>query len=286
MTEQERRLLTLLAQGHTAKTIASAEGLSVNVVNERLRSARRKTGAVSSRELARLVGPQTSQENRAKFFGIEPAPDAPHPGRRRGPATGAGRWLVGSLIVMSGILVLVAVATWWVGAQARPEGPVRMPMPLPNLAETGPSWQAVTADSRYPAITYLIPSPDGRAGVFVPQVILSCRDISMSLTVRGFAPQPSWPQPDLTMRIGTVDRVGPPTAVASATGPTLGYKFAIADEVLQPLGRGEPVSFIFNGETQAFPVIPEALRSAFVTNCAALVHPGMRRRGAAGDRVW
>ena len=49
----------MLAQGHTAKTIASVRGLSVNVVNEQLRSARRKTGAMSSRELARVVAAQT-----------------------------------------------------------------------------------------------------------------------------------------------------------------------------------------------------------------------------------
>src|SRR5450830_1529076 len=58
LTAQEQDLLRLLAQGHTAKTIANLTGLSVNSVNERLRSARRKTGAVSSRELARRLADQ------------------------------------------------------------------------------------------------------------------------------------------------------------------------------------------------------------------------------------
>jgi hypothetical protein len=144
----------------------------------------------------------------------------------------------------------------------------------------------MTSSTTLPVITYFTPSPDGRAGVFVPRVVLGCKDIFMSVSLRGFTPQPSWPQPALTTRIGTVERVGPPAATASGDRPTLGYKFTIADEVLEPLGRGEPVSFTFNGETQTFPIIPEDLRSAFVANCAALVHPGMRRRGAAGDRVY
>ncbi len=286
LTEQERRLLTLLAQGHTAKTIANAEGLSVNVVNERLRSARRKTGAVSSRELARLLDRENPQENRNKFFGVEAELNAPHPGRSPGSAKGAGRWLVGSVAVVSGILVLIGIASWWAGTQTPREAPGRVPMPQPDIAQTGPHWRAMTGSTALPAITYFVPSPDGRVGVFVPRVVLGCKDISIAVTVRGFTPRPAWPQPDLTTQIGDVKRVGSPTAVASATGPTLGYRFAIADEVLEPLRRGEPVSFTFNGETQTFPTIPEDLRSAFVTNCAVLVHPGMRRRGAAGGRVY
>lgn len=73
LTAQEQDLLRLLAQGHTAKTIANLTGLSVNSVNERLRSARRKTGAVSSRELARRLAdqaPQPPQDIRPKLFGV------------------------------------------------------------------------------------------------------------------------------------------------------------------------------------------------------------------------
>ena len=78
LTAQEQDLLRLLAQGHTAKTIANLTGLSVNSVNERLRSARRKTGAVSSRELARRLAdqtPQPPQEIRPKLIRYWP-PDA------------------------------------------------------------------------------------------------------------------------------------------------------------------------------------------------------------------
>lgn len=65
----EREALALLAQGHTAKSIASITGRSVGSINERLREARRKTGVGSSRELARLFA---AQENRDEQIGVAP----------------------------------------------------------------------------------------------------------------------------------------------------------------------------------------------------------------------
>ena len=61
LNEAERRVLGLLAEGHTAKSIAQTIGSTPAAVNERLREARRKTGVGSSRELARLL---KAQENR------------------------------------------------------------------------------------------------------------------------------------------------------------------------------------------------------------------------------
>ena len=87
----ERTALSLLAQGHTAKSIANLTDRSVGAVNERLREARRKTGVGSSRELARLLA---AQENRDEFIGVSNAPavaastdpQAAHRGRlRKGP---------------------------------------------------------------------------------------------------------------------------------------------------------------------------------------------------------
>ena len=52
LNEAERRVLGLLAEGHTAKSIANTIGSTPAAVNERLREARRKTGVGSSRELA------------------------------------------------------------------------------------------------------------------------------------------------------------------------------------------------------------------------------------------
>src|SRR3546814_7553139 len=57
-------ILRLLVAGHTVKTIAARLGRSETSINERLRSARRKTGVGSSRELARLLDRQkTCDEN-------------------------------------------------------------------------------------------------------------------------------------------------------------------------------------------------------------------------------
>ncbi|WP_411342273.1 helix-turn-helix transcriptional regulator [Sphingopyxis sp. J-6] len=55
LTDREMEVLRLLVAGHTVKTIAARLGRSETSINERLRSARRKTGVGSSRELARLL---------------------------------------------------------------------------------------------------------------------------------------------------------------------------------------------------------------------------------------
>lgn len=67
LNEAECRVLGLLAEGHTAKSIAQTIGSSPAAVNERLREARRKTGVGSSRELARLL---KAQENRHDEIGV------------------------------------------------------------------------------------------------------------------------------------------------------------------------------------------------------------------------
>jgi DNA-binding CsgD family transcriptional regulator len=67
LNEAERRVLRLLAEGHTAKSVANVTGSTPAAVNERLREARRKTGVGSSRELARLL---RAQENRYEQIGV------------------------------------------------------------------------------------------------------------------------------------------------------------------------------------------------------------------------
>jgi DNA-binding CsgD family transcriptional regulator len=55
LTEREKDVLRLLAEGHDAKSVATTLGISVHTVNERLRAARRKLGVGSSRAAARLL---------------------------------------------------------------------------------------------------------------------------------------------------------------------------------------------------------------------------------------
>lgn len=58
LNDREMEVLRLLVAGHTVKTIAARLGRSETSINERLRTARRKTGVGSSRELARLLDVQ------------------------------------------------------------------------------------------------------------------------------------------------------------------------------------------------------------------------------------
>ncbi len=71
LNEPERKVLLLLAQGHTVKSIARQTGWTAPAVNERLRSARQKTGVGSSRELARLI----TQENEDTKIGLAGSSD-------------------------------------------------------------------------------------------------------------------------------------------------------------------------------------------------------------------
>lgn len=69
LTEREIEILRLLVAGHTVKTIAARLGRSETSINERLRSARRKTGVGSSRELARLLDLQKNCDENIDLSG-------------------------------------------------------------------------------------------------------------------------------------------------------------------------------------------------------------------------
>lgn len=96
----EREILTMLAQGHTAKSVAAIKGLSVAAVNERLRSARRKTGVGSSRELARAF---RLQENRDEE--TEVPSDTSDPSSLRLPANNhVGRRLLMPILTIAALI--------------------------------------------------------------------------------------------------------------------------------------------------------------------------------------
>lgn len=103
LTASEREVLILLARGHTAKTIATSLGLSVAAVNERLRGARRRTGAGSSRELARRL----AQENRDEFSGLAPADG---PAFRPVQPAPKGRWNSRRNVMIASAALAAAVA--------------------------------------------------------------------------------------------------------------------------------------------------------------------------------
>ena len=99
----EREVLALLAEGHTAKSIATVTGRSEGSINERLRDARRKTGVSSSRELARLVH---AQKNWDEEIGV-PEHALVTAESRRVP-----QWalLLGVLVMTTAISIIIAIA--------------------------------------------------------------------------------------------------------------------------------------------------------------------------------
>ena len=100
----ERDLLGLLGRGHTAKSIAGLRSMSVLAVNERFRSARRKTGIASSREIARLL---VARENRHDFIGLaEPAAPTAQLPRPTAHNAWPNRW---RLLMAAGILIAAAM---------------------------------------------------------------------------------------------------------------------------------------------------------------------------------
>jgi DNA-binding CsgD family transcriptional regulator len=140
LNESERRVLYLLAEGHTAKTIAREIGLTPAAVNERLREARRKTGVGSSRELARLL---KSQENRHDEKGVASTTQAsagPVPTNAKSARLKTG---VGAMLFIS--LVAAAGAATILGQQA-PTGKVD-PL-LGSALPSGPDPAALHAQVR------------------------------------------------------------------------------------------------------------------------------------------
>lgn len=149
LSDHERDLLTLLAQGHTAKTIARSRSLSVNTVNEHLRSARRKTDASSSRELARLLVAAAEaplQENCDKQFGVEAPVASMAETPRQGVAIGARKvrtiWRTAMILAALTAAGLLAYQT---------STPSQAERELPP-ADT----QAVSAQSVRPDMTYQV----------------------------------------------------------------------------------------------------------------------------------
>jgi DNA-binding CsgD family transcriptional regulator len=136
LNDSERRVLRLLAEGHTAKSIANTIESTPAAVNERLRESRRKTGVGSSRELARLL---RAQENRHEQIGVvktsAPGATSTHQDAKR------RRWNQGAI----GMVAIMAVAA----AAAFIAGQTHVPKTAPQtitdaelgtFTPVGPAW--------------------------------------------------------------------------------------------------------------------------------------------------
>ncbi len=117
LSEREREVLRLRLVGHDAKSIARTLGLSVHTVNDRLREARRKLGASSSREAARRLAEMDGADPNSvvpKEFGH--AEVAPSPERTDAPAVPRSAqhrlaWFTGGMLMMSLVIAVVALST-------------------------------------------------------------------------------------------------------------------------------------------------------------------------------
>lgn len=112
LSPTEIEALRLLAEGHTAKSIAALTGRSVSAVNERLRQARRKTGVSSSRELARLMA---TQGNRDEKIDLGEASALQSGGDYRKPL------VIGATLMTVLILALAAATTLIPSDKASPD---------------------------------------------------------------------------------------------------------------------------------------------------------------------
>lgn len=115
LNDREREVLRLLAAGHTAKTIATQLGHSETSINERLRTARRKTGIGSSRELARLLEAQKSSDKKIDLPAHGIAGNTLEP-----PATSGFKSSKGMIAMLIAIPVL-AVALMVTAAPSTPQ---------------------------------------------------------------------------------------------------------------------------------------------------------------------
>lgn len=141
----EREVLTLLAQGHTAKSIATLIGKTEGAVNERLREARRKTGAASSRELARLFAETGTPKNRDEQSGVAQRPSSGISPSRTPARRARGAWIKG-VFAMS-LLGAFAFAIILVTQQQMPPGPEPSTdgSSVPGAAQQTGQWQRTTA---------------------------------------------------------------------------------------------------------------------------------------------
>ncbi len=105
LNQAELDALALLAEGHTAKSIAAATGRSVAAINERLREARRKTGIGSSRELARIIRAQKNADEKIDL--VSPAEDEARPAPSAAPRW---RWRYRTGVVTMGLLLVGGMA--------------------------------------------------------------------------------------------------------------------------------------------------------------------------------
>ncbi|WP_404335351.1 DUF4019 domain-containing protein [Sphingomonas sp. MMS12-HWE2-04] len=143
LSEREKATLRLLLAGHDAKSIARELGLSVHTVNERLRDARRKLGAASSREAARWLAqseaanPQNLRDVPLGVSAARASVDFPYAPAARPQRPSRLVWFSGGMLIMS--LLIATLATVALHAPSAPPAPtMQAPAAIPS-AEANPA---------------------------------------------------------------------------------------------------------------------------------------------------
>lgn len=157
LTEREKETLRLLLAGHDAKSAATALGLSVHTVNERLREARRKLGVGSSREAARVMARAEAPNFLGdKQFGVAgtaaPSPE-PRPSDQRRRLGSPLVWLSGGLVMMLAMVAAVAMTMAPHGDGAPAKTPVAYAAADPASDKAGvefaQAWVKLLDDQRW-----------------------------------------------------------------------------------------------------------------------------------------
>jgi DNA-binding CsgD family transcriptional regulator len=149
LTEKEKQTLRLLLTGHDAKSMARHLELSVHTVNERLRDARRKLSASSSREAARLLREaEGADPNNLGDKQIGDVADGPavHQGDLPNEGSFANRrtiWAIGGFAMLSLVAAVLALSGTAETAQdgAAPKMEAARSSPVAESAVTGTARQ-------------------------------------------------------------------------------------------------------------------------------------------------
>lgn len=190
----ELGVLRLLAEGHTAKSIANATDSTPAAVNERLREARRKTGVCSSRELARLL---RAHENRHEQMGM----GRPRPFVGAHPQLVAEPWRpqMGVIAMIAIFLVVAAGATAMLSEPPTPTNEIDPLIGTPLLTPPSPAalHRKLRSEPRDPAWA---PRMESAVRARVLQIELIGKDgnalrVTCASTLCEIAGTLAWPKP-------------------------------------------------------------------------------------------
>jgi DNA-binding CsgD family transcriptional regulator len=154
LTDKEKQTLRLLLDGHDAKSMARHLGLSVHTVNERLRFARRKLSASSSREAARLLRECEAALPHSlgdRELGDAPAGPIAQLGGPPDPGPFAIRrlWPIGGLVMISSLVAALALLTPQSAPDRAPSAGRTAAVAESPVTQTARQWLALVDAGRW-----------------------------------------------------------------------------------------------------------------------------------------